>query len=126
MPKCSVGLIMYRCSENDLEVFLVHPRRTILGHKKDKGAWSIPKGEYDHYEPLLEAAVQEFKEETGFEAGSDFVELGEVKQAGGKIVAAWSFENDCDAADLDSNKRRMEWPPHSGRQLEFSEADRGQ
>ena len=94
--------------------------------KKHKGAWSIPKGEYDHYESVLEAAVHEFQDETGFEAGNVFVELGEVKQAGGKIVAVWSFEGDCDAADLTSNKRHMEWPPHSGRQFELPEADRGQ
>jgi predicted NUDIX family NTP pyrophosphohydrolase len=73
----------------------------------------------------LEAARREFHEETGFVAVGKFLELGAVKQTGGKLVAAWAFEGDCNPADLVSNICAMEWPPRSGRSLEFPEVDRG-
>ena len=115
---------MFRWSQGELEVFLVHPGGPFWT-KKDKGAWSIPKGEYEKSEMPLEAAIREFQEETGFKAGGKFVELGTVEQARGKIVSGWAFEGDCDPADLTSNLCRMEWPPRSGRHLEFPEIDRG-
>lgn len=124
MPKRSAGLIMYRRPKGRLEVFLVHPGGPFW-LKKDIGSWSIPKGECDEDEDPLEAARREFHEETGFAAMGQFLELGAVKQAGGKVVAAWAFEGDCNPADLVSNICRMEWPPRSGRSLEFPEVDRG-
>jgi predicted NUDIX family NTP pyrophosphohydrolase len=48
-------------------VFLVH-RGGPFWAKKDKGAWSVPKGEYAEEEDPLEAAKREFQEETGFAA----------------------------------------------------------
>jgi predicted NUDIX family NTP pyrophosphohydrolase len=124
MPKRSAGLIMYRKQEGHLEVFLVHPGGPFWA-KKDVGAWSIPKGEFEEGEDPLAAARREFHEETGFVAQGNFLELGVVKQAGGKVVTAWAFEGDCDPADLVSNTCKIEWPPHSGRPLEFPEVDRG-
>jgi predicted NUDIX family NTP pyrophosphohydrolase len=47
-----------------------------------------------------------------------------VKQKGGKIVHAWAFKGDCDPSAIVSNSFRMEWPPGSGRQMEFLENDR--
>ena len=124
MPKRSAGLLMYRLQEGALEVFLVHPGGPFWA-KKDRGAWSIPKGEYTAQEDPLEAARREFQEETGFRAVGEFIALGEVRQPGGKIVQAWAFEGNCDPAMLCSNKFQMEWPPHSGRTAEFPEVDRG-
>ncbi len=115
---------MYRFSGANLEVFLVHPGGPFWA-KKDEGAWSIPKGEYAEGEQPLEAAKREFQEETGFMPGPELLELGEVKQAGGKLVAAWAFEGDYDPQKLTSNLCRMEWPPRSGRMIEFPEVDRG-
>ena len=115
---------MYRFPGPGLEVFLVHPGGPFWTNK-DAGAWSIPKGEYAEGEPPLEAAKREFKEETGFAPGTDFLELGVVKQAGGKQVSAWGFEGDCDPQKMISNRCRMEWPPRSGRTIEFPEVDRG-
>lgn len=115
---------MYRFHDRDLEVFLVHPGGPFWS-KKDAGAWTIPKGEYTDGEDPLEAAKREFQEETGFAPGTDFLELGEVKQAAGKLVSAWAFEGDCDPQKLSSNQFQMEWPPRSGRQAEFPEVDRG-
>jgi predicted NUDIX family NTP pyrophosphohydrolase len=115
---------MYRHRNSGIEVFLVHPGGPIWA-KKDLGAWSIPKGELAADEKPLEAAKREFREETGFEPEGDFIDLGEVKQAGGKMVAAWAFEGDCDPVHLRSGTFRMEWPPHSHRQIEAPEVDRG-
>lgn len=123
MPKRSAGLIMYRNHLDDLEVFLVHPGGPFWANK-DKGAWSIPKGEYAEGEQPLEAAQREFHEETSFTAEGTFLELGTIKQAGGKIVIAWAFEGDCDPANLRSNVYQTEWPPRSGRRVEFPEVDR--
>jgi predicted NUDIX family NTP pyrophosphohydrolase len=124
MPKRSAGLIMYRWREAVLEVFLVHPGGPFWA-KKDMGAWSIPKGEPELNEELLEVAKREFREETGFAAHGRFLELGTIKQAGGKIVTAWAFEGDCDPTRLTSNLCQVEWPPRSGRVVEFPEVDRG-
>ncbi len=124
MRKQSAGLIMYRRRNMGPEVFLVHPGGPFWA-KKDRGAWSIPKGEFNDPETALDAAVREFKEETGFNAAGPFVEMGTIQQAGGKVVSAWAFEGDCDPTRLVSNVCRIEWPPRSGRQLEFPEADRG-
>lgn len=123
MAKRSAGLLMFRRTD-PLEVFLVHPGGPFWS-KKDFGAWSIPKGEYAEGEDPLEAAKREFSEETGFPTQGEFLELGTIKQAGGKFVSAWAFEGDCDPARLTSNLCEIEWPPRSGRLVEFPEVDRG-
>jgi predicted NUDIX family NTP pyrophosphohydrolase len=125
MAKRSAGLIMYRWRDGHVEVFLVHPGGPFWA-KKDRGAWSIPKGEHGEDEEPLDAAKREFFEETGFAPQGKFLELGSVKQSGGKIVAASAFEGDCDPAALTSNMCQTEWPPRSGRLAEFPEVDRGQ
>jgi predicted NUDIX family NTP pyrophosphohydrolase len=124
MPKRSAGLMMYRCGPHSVEVFLVHPGGPYFT-KKDLGAWTIPKGEYLEDEQPLEAAKREFQEETGFPVPEIFLDLGSIKQAGGKIVSAWAFEGDCDPSKMISNLCEVEWPPRSGRLIEILEADRG-
>ncbi len=123
MPKRSAGLLLYRRHSRLLEVFLVHPGGPFWA-KKDLGAWSIPKGEYADSEEPLDAARREFEEETGFPPPSNATALGDVKQAGGKIVIAWAAEGDCDPACLVSNLCEIEWPPRSGRKIEIPEVDR--
>ena len=124
MPKQSAGLLMYRRSKDELEVFLVHPGGPLWA-KKDKGAWTLPKGEYEQDENPLAAARREFEEETGFQPTGEFFDLGSIKQKSGKLVTAWAFEGDCDPARLTSNTCEIEWPPRSGRRLEIPEVDRG-
>ena len=124
MEKRSAGLLMFRRHGEELEVFLVHPGGPFWA-KKDAGAWMIPKGEYVDGELPLDAARREFREETGFEASGEFIELGTVKQASGKLVSAWAFEGDCDPGKLTSNSCSVEWPPRSGRMIEIPEVDRG-
>jgi predicted NUDIX family NTP pyrophosphohydrolase len=116
--------MMYRRRSRNLEVFLVHPGGPFFA-KKDHGTWTIPKGEYLEGELPLEAAKREFQEETGFPVPESFLELGWIKQAGGKIVSAWAFEGDCDPAKMVSNYCQVEWPPRSGRLIDIPEADRG-
>jgi predicted NUDIX family NTP pyrophosphohydrolase len=115
---------MYRRPGGAVEVFLIHPGGPYWA-KKDRGAWGIPKGEYEEGEDPLAAAKREFQEETGFVASDPFLPLGSIQQKNGKLVAAWAFEGDCDPARLVSNTCMVEWPPHSRRLLEIPEVDRG-
>ena len=125
MPKLSAGLLVYRRGDDGLEVLLVHPGGPYWA-KKDDGAWSIPKGEYEPDEDPLQVALREFEEETG-KAPPDpasAVSLGELRQPSGKVVSAWAVEGDVDVAEVHSNTFEMEWPPRSGRTQEFPEVDR--
>ena len=124
MTKRSAGLLLYRRRSESIEVFLVHPGGPFWA-QKDLGAWSIPKGEYTDGEEPLAAARREFEEETGFPAPENSFALGEVKQAGGKIVTAWAAAGDCDPDKLVSNHFQVEWPPRSGRMIDVPEVDRG-
>jgi predicted NUDIX family NTP pyrophosphohydrolase len=117
--------MVYRWRGAGVEVFLVHPGGPFWV-KKDEGSWSIPKGEYEEGEESLDVARREFLEETGFEVNGDFVEVGQIKQAGGKVVTAWAVEGDFDSGSLKSNAFEMEWPPRSGRMQKFPEVDRGE
>lgn len=121
--KRSAGLLMYRISRARLEVLLVHPGGPFFA-TKDAGIWSIPKGEIGDTEDALEAATREFREETGVEPRGPFLPLGTVRQRGGKTVAAWAFEGDCDPRAMRSNTFTLEWPPQSGKRREFPEVDR--
>ncbi|HTP88999.1 MAG TPA: NUDIX domain-containing protein [Bryobacteraceae bacterium] len=124
MPKRSAGLLLHRRRGEAVEVFLVHPGGPFRA-RKDAGVWSIPKGEYTDDEEPLAAARRELTEETGLVADGTFLPLGEVRQAGGKVVVAWAAEADFDAATIRSNTFSMEWPPKSGKTREFPEVDRG-
>lgn len=123
MPTQSAGLLLFRGSAESVEVLLVHPGGPFWA-KKDDGAWSIPKGEFDDDEEPLAAAIREFEEETGQPIAGELIPLEPIKQAGGKIVIAWAVCADFDPSRLRSNTFQMEWPPRSGLQKEFPEVDR--
>ena len=125
MPKRSAGLLMFRRSGDGLRVLLVHPGGPFWKNK-DLGAWTIPKGEHDADEEALASAAREFREETGIEPRGPFIQLTPVKQAGGKVVEAWAFEGDADAAAIRSNTFSIEWPRGSGRFQDFPEVDRAE
>ena len=125
MPRTSAGLLMYRRKDGALEVLLVHPGGPFWA-KKDLGAWTIPKGEPEEGEDALTTARREFEEETGIEPCGPFHPLGNIKQKGGKVVHAWAFEGNCDAAAIRSNTIKIEWPPRSGQWREFPEVDRAE
>jgi predicted NUDIX family NTP pyrophosphohydrolase len=124
MPKRSAGLLMYRVRNKRVEVFLVHPGGPFWVNK-DKGAWTIPKGQFIEGEKALDAARREFQEETGFLPRGEFLELGTIRQLSGKLVEGWAFEGDCNPEELRSITCEVEWPPRSKKMLEIPEVDRG-
>jgi predicted NUDIX family NTP pyrophosphohydrolase len=124
MPKRSAGLLLFKHETGELRVFLVHPGGPFW-QKRDLGSWSIPKGEYAQGEDARAVALREFEEETGVTPpAGDFLALGEVRQAGGKIVTAWGIEADIDPEKIVSNTFETVWPPKSGRRETFPEIDR--
>ena len=116
---------MFRKQGDELEVLLVHPGGPYF-QNKDDGAWTIPKGEVTEGDELLRRAKTEFEEELGIAASEEnWIELGSIKQKGGKTVHAWAFAGDLnDDFKLSSNTFEMEWPPRSGRTSKFPEIDR--
>ena len=122
-PNVSAGLLLYRRSQNGLEIFLAHPGGPFW-KARESGAWTIPKGVIDPEEDPLDAARREFTEETGIEPQGPFVPLGSIRQRAGKTIHAWAWEGDADANSTTSNEMRTEWPRGSGRWITFPEVDR--
>ncbi len=123
--RVSAGILLFRQNEAGVEVLLGHPGGPYF-QGKDVGTWSIPKGQAEDGEQLLAVAKREFGEETGHVVGSNarMIELGSIRQRGGKTVHAWAVEGDMDPADAWSNTFAMEWPPRSGIVIEVPELDR--
>ena len=124
MVKQSAGILLYRRKHDQLEVLLVHPGGPFWA-KKDLGAWSIPKGEFEDEEALA-AAKREFEEETGSPIVGEALALGQQKQKGGKMIYAWAVEGDINPEDIQSNIFEMEWPPKSGKKRRFPEIDKAE
>ncbi len=109
-------------------MLLVHPGGPFWA-QRDLGAWSIPKGGAEEDEDLRVCALREMREELGPAPEvkpEEMVELGSVRQKGGKVVHAWAVEGDFDPAALDSETFSLEWPPRSGNEREFPEVDRAE
>ena len=109
-------------------MLLVHPGGPFWA-QRDLGAWSIPKGGAEEDEDLRVCALREMREELGPApevTPEEMVELGSVRQKGGKVVHAWAAEGDFDPAALDSETFSLEWPPRSGNEREFPEVDRAE
>lgn len=115
---------MFRRKPDELEVLLVHPGGPYF-RNKDDGGWTIPKGEAGEGEDLQARARIEFAEELGIApAEEEWINLGSVKQKGGKTVHAWAFAGDLEPNfKLASNTFEMEWPPRSGKRQQFPEVD---
>jgi predicted NUDIX family NTP pyrophosphohydrolase len=122
--KMSAGLLVYRIKGGQLEVLIAHMGAPWWA-RKDKGAWSIPKGLIEEGEENLAAAKREFSEEIGQPAPENsYLELGEIKQKNNKTVTAWAVEANIDTSKIKSNTFKAEWPPRSGQTQEFPEIDR--
>jgi len=122
--KQSAGILVYRRKGAAIEVLIVHPGGPFWA-KKDKGAWSVPKGEFEEGEEGQVAAKREFREELGHPVPEgEYVELGTVKNKSGKVIHAWAVEGDLDVSIVKSNTFQMEWPPKSGQQQDFQEVDK--
>jgi predicted NUDIX family NTP pyrophosphohydrolase len=120
----SAGLLVYRLREREIEVLLVHPGGPFWA-RKDLGAWSIPKGEAEAHEDLLECARRELLEETGCDLDGPFIPLDPVKQTK-KTVYAWAVRGEFDVTKLESNTFQIEFPAHSGQVRSFPEVDRAE
>jgi predicted NUDIX family NTP pyrophosphohydrolase len=124
MPKLSAGLLLYRVDDGVVEVLIAHPGGPFWA-RKDAGAWSIPKGEYDIGEEPWAAAQREFGEELGLPVpAGPRIDLGEVRQTGGKVVTAFAVNADLDVVEARSNTFELEWPKGSGQMREYPEVDR--
>ncbi|WP_055403520.1 MULTISPECIES: NUDIX domain-containing protein [unclassified Mycobacterium] len=124
MPKRSAGVLLYRVRDGVVEVLIAHPGGPFWA-RKDDGAWSIPKGEYAEGEDPWAAAQREFAEELGLSVPPGArLDLGELKQSGGKVVSAFAVGADLDVTDARSNTFELEWPKGSGRLREYPEVDR--
>ena len=123
--KTSAGLLLFRHTDDGLEVLLGHIGGPFFA-RRDAGAWSVPKGEYESgSESARDAARREFQEELGLAPpDGEAVPLGEVRQTNGKVVTVWAIEADLDPATVVPGTFRMEWPPKSGQTREFPELDR--
>jgi predicted NUDIX family NTP pyrophosphohydrolase len=126
VPSRSAGILVYRRRGAGLEVLLVHPGGPLWA-RRDRGAWSIPKGEHDEHEQARRCALRELGEELGKSIDlGPLIDLGEVRQGSGKRVRAWAAEGDFDPAELASNTFSLQWPPRSGRWRDFPEIDRAE
>jgi predicted NUDIX family NTP pyrophosphohydrolase len=125
IKRTSAGLLMYRYRDNILEVLLAHPGGPFF-RNKDDGHWSIPKGEpSDDETDLLQTAKREFEEETGIHPDGSFIPLGEIIQKGGKTVFGWGFKGELpDNFVHRCNSFETEWPPQSGKKMQFLEIDK--
>ncbi|HXV05656.1 MAG TPA: NUDIX domain-containing protein [Solirubrobacterales bacterium] len=127
--KESAGILLFRKTGDGIEVLLVHPGGPFWA-KKDLGAWSIPKGEFDDGEEARDCALRELAEELGPAAPTlvvdSLIDLGSVRQKGGKVVHGWAAGGDFDPAALRSNTFTIEWPPRSGARREIPEVDRAE
>lgn len=122
MGKTSAGILLYR-NINGLELLLVHPGGPFWS-SKDLGAWSIPKGELQNNEIPIDAAIREFKEETGLLLSGSFLELSPVILKSGKHVIAWAIEGDFNVESLISNTIEILWPPGSNKIIIIPEVDK--
>jgi predicted NUDIX family NTP pyrophosphohydrolase len=122
--KTSAGILLFRKANLGIEVLLGHMGGPFWA-RKDDGAWSIPKGEYEPPEDAAAAARREFTEELGRPVpAGELIELGSVTQPRGKVVTVWALEGDFDPDSVVPGTFEMEWPPRSGRRQEFPEIDR--
>jgi len=126
MSRRSAGILLWRRvpDEGRVEVLLAHPGGPLFA-KRDAGYWTVPKGEIEPDEAPWDVARREFEEETGHPApDGPAIDLGQIRQKGGKVVVAWALEGDMDPAAAHSNTFLFEWPPRSGKRIEIPEIDR--
>jgi predicted NUDIX family NTP pyrophosphohydrolase len=124
MPReVSAGVLAYRRRAGGVEFLLVHPGGPFWA-RRDKAAWSLPKGLVDPGEESWSAAVREFAEELGQPIAGAPEPLTPCRTPGGKLIVAWMVEADLDVTQVRSNLFEMEWPRGSGQLRRFPEVDR--
>lgn len=126
MAATSAGILLYRLeTEGGTSVLVAHMGGPYWAGK-DEGAWSIPKGETDPDEAMLDAARREFREELGVDAPeAEYAELGTFVYSSGKRVTVFVADGaEFTASDFEFGTFDLEWPPRSGRTRAFPEVDR--
>lgn len=72
-------------------MLIAHPGGPFFKGRQ-RGAWSLIKGMAKDGESDADAAIREFKEETGWQPTEhDWIMLGEVTMRSKKVVVAWAF-----------------------------------
>ena len=125
MPRQSAGILLYRFEPGGTCEVLIGHMGGPFWAKKDAGAWSIPKGEFELGEVPFDVARREFAEELGSPVpAAEFLDLGGLRVTSGKVLHVWAAEGDLDARTCVSNTVELEWPPRSGLLQQFPEIDR--
>ena len=104
--KSSAGILIYQIGQNPFHTNVEGEKRRedlyLLGHyggpffeKKDLGTWTIPKGEIEDNENILDADIRELQEETEIQIQQkeNMIALNSIKQKSGKIIHAWAYED---------------------------------
>jgi predicted NUDIX family NTP pyrophosphohydrolase len=128
MPIRSAGILLHRSADGGVEVLLAHLGGPFWA-RKDAGAWSVPKGEYDPAEEEpRDAAIREFREELGVDPPAvALIELGEFAYSSGKRVTVFAADGaDWAPGPFAFGTFDLEWPPRSGRLQPFPEVDRAE
>lgn len=131
MPATSAGILLYRLDEAGGVTVLVAHMGGPYWSSKDEGAWSIPKGDVEDGEGMLDAARREFREELGVEPPSPsdvaYAELGTFAYSSGKRVTVFVADGAAFApTEFTFGTFEIEWPPRSGRRATFPEVDRAE
>ena len=115
MAATSAGILLYRVAPDGEVSALVAHMGGPFWAAKDVGAWSIPKGECEQGEAVLDAAKREFREELGVAPPEvDYIELGTFSYPSGKRVTVFA----ADGAGVDTSgfvygTFELQWPPRS-------------
>ena len=124
MTKISSGILVYKRSENEIYLLLLHLGGPLWSNKD---SWTIPKGEAVDHEDDIIAAKREFEEEVGLSAPQgEFIDLGLLRQSSAKTNHIFAVEGDIDTSLFKCNEFEMEWPPHSGKIQRFPECDKAE
>lgn len=124
----TAGIILFKKSGDEIEILLAHPGGPFW-RNKDTHAWSIPKGIVEPGEDVAQAALREFAEEVGTPAPAGELLALPILDIGKKNLAAFALSGDLDVTKFGSNEMcsntfELEWPPKSGKRVEFPEVDR--
>jgi len=122
--KQSAGILLYRLTTEEIEVFLVHPGRATWKNK-GQAVWTIPQGTSMDPDNCLVAAIRHFSEVAGFSPQGPFLPLVPQKHKKGRLIYAWASPGNLVPALVRRTAISITWPPGSGRKLHFPRVDMG-
>ena len=132
--KKSAGIIPYVVIEGIPHFLLGYPGGpyycsydkdlNLLGFKNEENRWSILKGGIDKGETKKEAALREFREESGFsldDRKKELINLEYIKYKSGKRIYAYGIKAFFDVTKMHSNNCTMKF---HGEEREFPEIEK--